>query len=381
MARHLESGYSCISTSTSSKALGADMASVALQDVSRAYGRHMAVCNVTLHIAQGEFVVLLGPSGCGKTTVLRMIAGFTPPTGGRILIGDEDVTHIPPRQRNIGMVFQNYALFPNMSVAENIAFGLHERGAAKSAIRSRVAEMLDLVRLADKGQRSIGELSGGQQQRVALARAIAVSPRLLLMDEPMAALDLKLRESMQVELRRIQHELGITTVLVTHDQQEAMSLADRVVIMSEGRVQQAGSAADLYARPENRFVADFIGKNNLLRGTVTHVEPGRCMMALENGAAIGLPDAAGYRTGERLEISIRPEQLMLHPTQDCGNIIFGKVEYSLFLGNVMHYGVVIDGGQMLLVESSANVGRVSVGERVALGWKRQSANVFRPAAA
>lgn len=353
------------------------MASVALRNISRVYGGHVAVSDASLEIAQGEFVVLLGPSGCGKTTMLRMIAGFTEPSSGRVFIGDEDVTHLPPRQRNIGMVFQNYALFPNMTVAENIAFGLRERGVGKNAIRARVGEMLDLVRLADKGNRGIGELSGGQQQRVALARAIAFSPGVLLMDEPLAALDLKLRESMQIELRRIQRELGITTVLVTHDQHEAMSLADRIVIMSDGRIQQTGSAVSLYAQPGNRFVADFIGKSNLLRGVVTAADHSQCTVALSCGTNASVPNSDHYQVGESLEISIRPEQLILPPPLGYSNILVGEVEYVQFLGNLVHYGVAIDRGQTLLVESPASAAKAAVGERVALGWKPQLASVFR----
>src|SRR5690606_30639065 len=247
------------------------MSDIVLRSVSKSYGSKAitAVNAVDISVAEGEFVVLLGPSGCGKTTTLRMIAGFVDPTSGQILFGGRDVTNVPPRLRNVGMVFQNYALFPNMTVADNIAFGPRQRGMGRSVIDQRVSELLQLVQLESRRDYLPQELSGGQQQRVALARALAFSPSVLLLDEPLGALDVQLRETMQDELRRIQQSLGITTVLVTHDQHEAMALADRIVIMADGVIQQIGSPKALYQQPANRFVADFLGKSNFLNGVLT----------------------------------------------------------------------------------------------------------------
>ncbi|MBM3525134.1 MAG: ABC transporter ATP-binding protein, partial [Alphaproteobacteria bacterium] len=237
------------------------MADVVLENVSKSFGSVRAVDGFSLVVKEGELLTLLGPSGCGKTTTLRMVAGFFLPSAGRILIGGQDVTTLPPRKRNLGMVFQDYALFPHLTVADNIAFGLRERGAAKEQIRKRVGELLDLIRLPGVEGRYPRELSGGQQQRVALARALAYSPSVLLMDEPFGALDLKLREAMQVELHRILRELKITTIFVTHDQGEAMSLSDRIVVMLDGRAQQIGAPEELYARPATAFVAHFVGRS------------------------------------------------------------------------------------------------------------------------
>lgn len=353
------------------------MTSVTLNEVSRVFDGYTAVRPTSLSIEDGEFVVLLGPSGCGKTTMLRMIAGFVPPTSGSIHLGKEDVTRLPPRLRNIGMVFQNYALFPNMSVADNVGFGLKEHGFGKPEIRKRVGEMLELVQLSDKGDRWVTELSGGQQQRVALARALAFSPRVLLMDEPLAALDLKLREQMQIELRRIQRELGITTVLVTHDQHEAMGLADRIVIMAQGEIQQEGSSHALYSDPANKFVADFIGKSNLLSGIVADVRESQCLVKLCQEASITIINDGDYQLGEHLEISVRPEQLLLEQPENGCNSVSGEVEYVRFLGNVVHYGIRTAWGQSLLSERPSSLAAAHTGDRVDVFWRPQVANVFR----
>ena len=240
------------------------MSKVSLEQVTCRYGPITALHPTDLEVAEGEFLTLLGPSGCGKTTTLRIIAGFVPPTAGRVLIGDDDVTRLPPNRRSIGMVFQDYALFPHMTVAENIGFALVERRVAGPAIRARVGALLDLVHLPGTADRYPAQLSGGQQQRIALARAIAHPPRVLLMDEPLSALDLKMRQGMQTELRRIQEALGITTIFVTHDQEEAMALSDTIAVMSAGRVVQRGTAQDIYDHPATRFVAEFVGSLNPL---------------------------------------------------------------------------------------------------------------------
>ena len=241
---------------------------VRLEDVVKEFGDTRAVDGITLEIPRGSFFALLGPSGCGKTTTLRMIGGFEEPTSGRILLGDRDVVGLPPYKRDVNTVFQSYALFPHMTIADNVAFGLERKGIAKGEVRTRVAEVLELVDLAGRGGRKPSQLSGGQQQRVALARAIVNNPRVLLLDEPLGALDLKLRKQMQLELKRIQHEVGITFVHVTHDQEEAMTMADTIAVMNGGKIEQLGTPSDLYERPRTAFVAGFLGKSNLLAATV-----------------------------------------------------------------------------------------------------------------
>jgi len=250
------------------------LARVALAGISKQYRGHRALLPTDLDIADGEFLTLLGPSGCGKTTMLRIIAGFVEPSAGRVMFNGEDVTATPPNRRAIGMVFQDYALFPHLTIAENIAFGLRERAWSAASIRTRVAELLDLIQLQGIAKRLPAELSGGQQQRVAFARAIAHPPRVLLMDEPLGALDLKLRETMQFELRRLQRALGITTIYVTHDQTEAMNLSDRIAVMQGGRIHQIGAPRDIYDHPTSRFVAGFVGQINLLPGQPPHDAPG-----------------------------------------------------------------------------------------------------------
>jgi putative spermidine/putrescine transport system ATP-binding protein len=358
------------------------MASVSLRAVSKHYSGAPAVNAVSFDVAEGEFVVILGASGCGKTTTLRMIAGFVEPSAGHILIGGEDVTHVPPRLRNIGMVFQNYALFPNMTVAGNIAFGLRQRRAAPAVIAKRVAELLDLMQLRGRGDDSIDALSGGQQQRVALARALATSPRVLLMDEPLSALDLKLRETMRDEIQRIQRELRISTLFVTHDQQEAMSLADRVILMGHGDIQQIGPPAELYARPATPFVAEFIGKNNLLRGRVVAQADGIAQALLPSGAAVRVRASRPLTAGSDIEISVRPEALRIaaDATADA-NAFPGVVERCRFLGNVMHCFVRAPWDQVLLIELPGHAPTAQPGDAVTVAWDPDQAVAFpaRPA--
>jgi ABC-type Fe3+/spermidine/putrescine transport system ATPase subunit len=354
------------------------MSSVSLESISKSYGGTFVVSDVDLDVAAGEFIVLLGPSGCGKTTTLRMIAGFVDPSRGRVRIGGDDVTRTPPRRRNIGMVFQNYALFPNMTVAGNVGFGLRQRRLPRATIDRRVEEMLALVRLTEKRDDYVDQLSGGQQQRVALARALAASPRVLLMDEPLGALDLKMREALQVELMRIQRELKITTILVTHDQQEAMVLADRVVIMADGRIQQIGTPQELYRKPANAFVANFIGKNNLMTGRLVRAATGFRVdlgagVSIELGAAT--PPAA---SDGAIAISIRPEHLELLPAA-APSAITGTIEQAVFLGNVVHYFVRTPWNQILLAERSESEPDLAPGSQVGVRWETQRAVMF-PAA-
>jgi spermidine/putrescine ABC transporter ATP-binding subunit len=347
------------------------MSSVELRQVTMSYDHNiMAVRTLNLKVDEGEFIVLLGPSGCGKTTTLRMIAGFIQPTEGHILIGGDDVTNVPPRLRQIGMVFQNYALFPNMTVAENIAFGMEQRNIDRVTINKRVDEMLSLARLNERHNHYPAELSGGQQQRVALARALAFSPRILLMDEPMGALDLKLREAMQIELRRMQRMFNITTILVTHDQQEAMSLADRIVIMDGGCIQQVGAPDALYHRPASQFVAEFIGKNNVLRGRITQVNDTKHAISLAEGISIKLDLAGRRNVGETLVFGVRPEKIEITPRGGStrANVVSGVVEQRRFLGNRVDYVVRLPWQQMIRVEQSTGNAQYEPDVLVDVGW-------------
>jgi spermidine/putrescine transport system ATP-binding protein len=330
----------------------------------------MAVRALNLKVDEGEFIVLLGPSGCGKTTTLRMVAGFIQPTEGHILIGGDDVTNVPPRLRQIGMVFQNYALFPNMTVAENIAFGMEQRNIDRVTVNKRVDEMLSLARLSERHNHYPAELSGGQQQRVALARALAFSPRILLMDEPMGALDLKLREAMQIELRRTQRMFNITTILVTHDQQEAMSLADRIVLMDGGCIQQVGAPDALYHRPASQFVAEFIGKNNVLRGCITQVNDTKHAIALAEGISIKSDLASRRSVGETLVFGVRPEKIEITPPGGSTrtNVVSGVVEQRQFLGNRVDYVVRLPWQQMIRVEQSTASAQYEPDALVDVGW-------------
>jgi spermidine/putrescine transport system ATP-binding protein len=346
---------------------------ITLRNVRKTYGQHVAVDNISLEIKESEFLVLLGPSGCGKTTILRMIAGFIHPTAGQIFMGSSDVTNIPTRRRQIGMVFQNYALFPNMTVAENIAFGLKSRGVEREVAKKRVAELLEMTHLSDKGDNYTDELSGGQQQRVALARAIAYSPRVLLMDEPLSALDLKLRESMQIELKRLQKSLNITTVLVTHDQHEAMSLADRIVVMSKGEFHQVGTPEELYAKPATNFVADFIGKNNILQGTVVLKEAGVLHVNLGDKLIVSVSSSdKNMSIGAHASVAIRPENIVLSKLERGETLPHrnaGRVVSRQFFGSTVQYSVQISPSCTLLVERPAFERSFSVDETVVINFE------------
>jgi len=310
------------------------MAFLDLDDVQKRFATTVAVESFTLHVERGEFVSFLGPSGCGKTTTLRMIAGFEMPTAGRIQVAGADITHQPPSRRHIGMVFQSYALFPNMTVAANIGFGLKVARQPAAAIGRRVEEMLKLIHLPALGNRYPYQLSGGQQQRVALARALAIQPQLLLLDEPLSALDAKIRVSLRNEIRAIQRQLGITTIYVTHDQEEALSLSDRVVVMSEGRIEQVGTPFQIYNFPATPFVASFVGTLNVLPAQVLDAATGR--LAVE-GQEIGTAGALdGARPGDRLQIALRPEILALGVDESgAANHVRGTIEDITFLGAIV----------------------------------------------
>ena len=355
------------------------MARIELEAVSKHYGDFHAVRDFSLTIEQGELVVLLGPSGCGKTTTLRMIAGFVLVTSGRIRLGGRDVTGLPPHRRNTGLVFQGYALFPHLTAAENIAFGLQMRGLSDAVVREKVASALRLVRLDDLGDRLPRQLSGGQQQRVALARALVIEPDALLLDEPLSNLDAKLREEVRVEIRQLQRALGLTTVMVTHDQDEALAMADRLVVMSAGAIQQIGTQRDLYEHPSNRFVAGFVGRTNFLSGQL--VEPG--VFRSDGGltlcydgpsAPAGGSAAAARSSGARRALALRPERLNLGASADPArsNRVAGTVEFVSYLGAIIEYYVRLSSGEILRVHAP-NTGAAgdrawALGETVHVSW-------------
>jgi putative spermidine/putrescine transport system ATP-binding protein len=317
------------------------MSFLELADVQKRFGSTVAVESFNLAAEQGEFVSFLGPSGCGKTTTLRMIAGFEQPTGGVITINGQDVTYVPPNKRNVGMVFQSYALFPNMTVADNIGFGLRVRKRPKDQIRKRVGELLELINLPDKGGRYPYQLSGGQQQRVALARALAFEPQVLLLDEPLSALDAKIRVALRHEIRSIQRQLGITTVYVTHDQEEALSLSDRVVVMSEGRMEQVGTPFEIYNFPSTAFVASFVGTLNVRPGVVRNSSSGELTIA---GQPVKLATSFEGSAGREVKVALRPEMVSLGASTNGQNQLTGKVTDVSFLGSIVRIRVALDGG-------------------------------------
>jgi putative spermidine/putrescine transport system ATP-binding protein len=348
------------------------MAQLDVQGLVKRYGDFYAVREVSLSISDGEFLVLLGPSGCGKTTTLRMVAGFIEPTAGHVKLGGADVTVLPPWKRNAGMVFQSYALFPHLTVAENVAFGLQMRKLPKADIARRVDEALSLVRLGGYGARLPRQLSGGQQQRVALARALAIRPDVLLLDEPLSNLDAKLRQEVRVEIRELQRQLGLTTVMVTHDQEEALTMADRLVVMSEGAVRQVGSQRDLYERPADRFVAGFVGRTTFLEGEVEG--PGR--FRTEGGLSVTC--MAG--NPGRAALSLRPERLEIGPTRQAGldNSLPGTVEFVSYLGALIDIHVRLSPNDRLVVQTANRDGGFApeVGQPVFVGWPATAGQVF-----
>jgi spermidine/putrescine ABC transporter ATP-binding subunit len=317
---------------------------VELTGCTRDYGGIRAVAGLDLVVYEGELLSLLGPSGCGKTTTLNLVAGFVPPTAGRVRIDGQDVTDRPAHQRGLGVVFQSYALFPHLSVWENVAFGLRERRTPRAEIERRVRAALALVRLDTRAEHRPAQLSGGMQQRVALARALVYEPRVLLLDEPLAALDKKLREEMRTELREIQRSVGITTIFVTHDQAEALGLSDRIAVMHGGRIEQLGAPREIYERPATRFVAEFIGASTVLRGRATAAD----RVTLTGGEALRVLGLAGLRPGEAVELAIRPERIRL--TGGAGeNVIDGRITGVVYQGVQTELTVEIGGGQRLLV--------------------------------
>jgi len=325
------------------------MSYLELTDIQKRFGSTVAVESFNLAAEQGEFVSFLGPSGCGKTTTLRMIAGFEQPTSGLITINGQDVTYTPPNKRNVGMVFQSYALFPNMTVADNIGFGLRVRKRPKDQIKKRVGELLELINLPDKGGRYPYQLSGGQQQRVALARALAFEPQVLLLDEPLSALDAKIRVALRHEIRSIQRQLGITTVYVTHDQEEALSLSDRVVVMSEGRMEQVGTPFEIYNFPSTAFVASFVGTLNVLPGVIRDAGRGELTIA---GQPVRLGQSFEGSAGREINVALRPEMVSLGAAMDGQNQLTGKVSDVSFLGSIVRMRVRLgdEGGPLVVLD-------------------------------
>ncbi len=341
------------------------MSGVDLVAVAKRYGAVAAVDDVSLAVAEGEFVTILGPSGSGKSTMLNLIAGLTAPSAGRIVIGGRDVTDLPPAQRNVGLVFQSYALFPNMTVQANIAFPLDVRGVAAEESSRRVAEAVGLVRLDGLEARRPDQLSGGQQQRVALARAIVFRPDILLLDEPLAALDRKLREAVRVELRRLQRRLGITTILVTHDQEEALSLSDRVVVLDGGRVRQSGRPEEAYLRPRSRFVAEFLGLANFFEGRIERSESTRFLITDDTLAIpIGDPELAA---GARSLALVRPERVTIGAADATG--FAGTVTDAIYLGQTIRYHIALPHRREIIAATGDGGIRYEPGAPVTVSWR------------
>ena len=360
----------------------ADGVDVSLRDVRKWFGEYLAVRDVSLRIEAGEMVCFLGPSGCGKTTTLRMIAGLETPDEGTITIGETAVNDIPTWKRNLGMVFQNYALFPHMSVFENVAFGLTMRRVGRPEIARRVKAALDLVRMADFAERMPSQLSGGQRQRIALARALVTRPRVLLLDEPLAALDKKLREQMQFEIRQLQRQVGITTIFVTHDQEEALTLSDRIVVMEQGRVVQTGTPSEIYERPGSRFVSDFIGLASALKGKVASAGPDGVAVDVEGVGRLVVETASSFAAGQAVEIVVRPEKVGLLPAAGApASHLRGRVSNLVYTGAVIYCHVDIgrDDKVVAMIANEAlarHAGQLGVGAEVALHWRSQDAHIF-----
>ncbi len=353
------------------------MAFLELTNVHKEFVKFIAVEDFNLKVDKGEFVSFLGPSGCGKTTTLRMIAGFEKPSSGQITIDGKDITNVPANRRNVGMVFQSYALFPNLNVANNIGFGLKVKGESPTLIKQRINEMLDLIHMQEFASRYPHQLSGGQQQRVALARAIAIRPQVLLMDEPLSALDAKIRINLRQEIRAIQRQLGITTIYVTHDQEEALSISDRIVVMSRGRMEQVGTPIDIYNAPQTRFVASFVGTLNLLDAKVVDGRAGLIQID-DQTVAVGqqLMDA---QAGKAVSVAIRPEAITINGKSSTpGNHLNGAVDDVSFLGSVVRVRVKLE-TQRINFDSFNNPNLIppAIGQPVSLAFSPDACMIVR----
>jgi len=325
---------------------------IKIDNVVKRYGDFTALKRISLAIEDNEFFTLLGPSGCGKTTLLRMIAGFEEVSEGEIYLFGDEIEALPPNKRPVNTVFQNYGLFPLMTVLENVSFGLEMRGKSKSEARIKAGEMLDLVQLSQFANRKPSQLSGGQQQRVALARALAPKPKVLLLDEPLSALDLKLRQAMRFELKELQRETGITFIFVTHDQEEALTMSDRIAVMSAGELQQLGTAKDIYEQPKNMFVADFIGETNLLEVAIDQIKDTHTICHLEGGHKLTGSNAADVRVGSKVHLSVRPERLFLSDEPVEPESFRGTVQNNVFIGTDIQTFIDLPGGPKLMVRTS-----------------------------
>jgi spermidine/putrescine transport system ATP-binding protein len=352
---------------------------IALEGVSKRFGKHRAVSDVTLSIREGEFFSLLGPSGCGKTTTLRMIAGFEVPDEGRILLQGKDVTSLFSNRRPVNMVFQQYALFPHMSIYDNVAFGLKVKRVPRKEHHGRVTEMLRIVELEGLERRRPRQLSGGQQQRVALARALVNNPAALLLDEPLGALDVKLRKQMQLQLKAIQHDVGTTFVYVTHDQEEALAMSDRIAVMNRGLVEQVGTPREIYEHPQTSFVADFIGSLNVLELNVDELVGDYAVMRLDDGDRVIVAAGPGARVGDSLRVAMRPEQVRIEPVDtlspDGGSRLEGTIGEIVFLGMYTQFHVDTRAGRLVSYRlADESLGGLEVGSRVALKWAPEHAS-------
>lgn len=352
---------------------------IILTNLRKQYGDFVAVENTTLNVKKGEFLTFLGSSGCGKTTTLRMIAGFEDPTEGSILIGGKHAEHLPPNKREVNTVFQNYALFPHLTIRENIAFGLKLQKVKKAEIKERVENIIKLVKLEEHADKSPDQLSGGQKQRVAIARAIVNNPKVLLLDEPLGALDLKLRKEMQLELKQLQRELEITFIYVTHDQEEALTMSDRIVVMNKGRIEQVGTAHEIYERPQTKFVAQFIGETNLFEDVEILEKNGNDYVVAIGSEKVSTDSMKDFKPGEKVHISIRPENMKLSrtPMEERENIAV-TYDSNIYVGNISKFVVFTDQGKRLTAsEFSEDAGTFNKGDKVYINWIPERAVMIR----
>ncbi len=352
---------------------------IILTNLRKQYGDFVAVENTTLNVKKGEFLTFLGSSGCGKTTTLRMIAGFEDPTEGSILIGGKHAEHLPPNKREVNTVFQNYALFPHLTIRENIAFGLKLQKVKKAEIKERVENIIKLVKLEEHADKSPDQLSGGQKQRVAIARAIVNNPKVLLLDEPLGALDLKLRKEMQLELKQLQRELEITFIYVTHDQEEALTMSDRIVVMNKGRIEQVGTAHEIYERPQTKFVAQFIGETNLFEEVEILEKNGNDYVVAIGSEKVSTDSMKDFKPGEKVHISIRPENMKLSRTPMEGReSIAVTYDSNIYVGNISKFVVFTDQGRRLTAsEFSEDAGTFNKGDKVYINWIPERAVMIR----
>ncbi len=354
--------------------------SIRLEGIKKVFDNQVvAVDDVSIRIREGEFFSLLGPSGCGKTTTLRLIAGFEEPTEGTVYIRGRDVTHIPPHKRDTGMVFQNYALFPHRTIFDNVAFGLRMRHVPKEEIRKKVSEALRLVEMEGLGDRRPSQLSGGQQQRIALARAIVIEPNVLLCDEPLGALDKKLRQQMQFELKNLQKKIGVTLVYVTHDQEEALTMSDRIAVMHRGRVVQTGSPLEIYNRPETRFVSNFIGDSNLFEGSVERTEAEAAEVITKDHVRL-ITRSDGISVGDQVTVAVRPEKArLLKRNEKADNAFAGSVESANFMGASIRYRIALPSGRLVFVVEPNDGSKpiFSPGQEARVGWEKSDCLILR----